>query len=131
MILVAVGLTTAVMVGVPVLLFAINTLNNATEYESAKLFSERIHEAVMRVDNGSAQQLTLQLTVPDGTELTSNGNTLTVTYQNEYGSSGVWTEEYSHSVLIESPPDVVYQITTIRMIDEVLVISFASAAEIL
>ncbi len=127
MILIAVGLTTAVMIGVPVLLFAINTLNSATEYEMANLFSEKVHEAVTRVDNGSLAEVHFDLAVPDGIELTSIGNTLSISYRNEYGIQGVWTEEYSHDILVESPPETGYQSVTIRIADEILVISFAPA----
>ncbi len=127
MILIAVGLTTAVMIGVPVLLFAINNLNSATEYELARLFSEKVHEGVTRVDNGSLTQVHFDFTVPDGIELISNGNTLSISYRNEYGVLGIWTEDYSHDILVEYPPETGYQSVTIRLVDDTLVISFAPA----
>jgi uncharacterized protein (UPF0333 family) len=100
MMLVAVGLTTAVMVGVPVLLYAIDTVNAASEFELARTFAQGVQNATSRVDLGIVANVTSNVYVSNGVTVTAAGNTLTVSYQKGIQEPIVWTSSYAHDIVI-------------------------------
>lgn len=104
MMLIAVGLTTAVMVGVPVLLYAIDTVNAASEFELARTFAQEVQNATGRVDLGIVANVTSNVYVPNGVTVTAAGNTLTVSYQKGTQQPIVWTSSYAHSIVIVLAP---------------------------
>ena len=65
MLLIAVGLTTAVMVGVPVLLVAMDTISNASQLESAQSFAIIMHNVTGQVDSGQTNDTSMEIRVPD------------------------------------------------------------------
>jgi len=103
MLLIAVGLTTAVMVGVPVLIYAINTLNNASQFENARMFAERVHEDTHRVDNGTMVEALVELTVPSGVTVGSDNTTLNISYDNQILGRTTWSETYIHHIELVAP----------------------------
>jgi hypothetical protein len=102
MILIAIGLSTAVIIGVPVLLYTIDTLGNASQLEMAEQFAERLHNLTERVDDGTANNTSVLITIPEGVSITSNGATLTVAFENLGVASQYWGETYGHAIVLVS-----------------------------
>lgn len=98
MMLIAVGLSTAVIVGVPVLLYAIDTVNAASEIELAEEFAQRVHNATARVDLGIVGNVTAEVIVPMGVTVSTDGTVLTVSYQRGNLQPVVWSTSYSHHI---------------------------------
>jgi len=104
MMLVAVGLTTAVIVGVPVLLYAIDTVNAASEFELARTFAQEVQNATVRVDLGVVANVISNVYVPNGVTVTATGNTLAVSFQKSTQEPIVWTSSYAHNIVIVGAP---------------------------
>ncbi len=104
MMLIAVGLSTAVIIGVPVLLYAINTMSYSAHLEDAQIAAENIFTAVNRIDNEELTNLTIQVHVPTGVTMTVNGNTLTINVLIDGQQTG-WSETYNHQLSINPPTE--------------------------
>ncbi len=100
--LIAIGLTTVVLVGIPILLFAVDTLGNATQLELAQNFSERVHNETQLVDTG-ANNTIIEINIPTGVTVSAEGSTLTVSFQSSGGLITTWEEGYSHPISLQSP----------------------------
>jgi hypothetical protein len=124
MILIAVGLSTAVLVGVPVLLYSIETLTFATEMEQAEYFATRVHNITAQVDSGEQTDLTIELTVPAHVTVSVNQNTLTITFEREGATTTTWSEVYSHDLSLQSPTTTGPHFLRVRMISSSVEISF-------
>ncbi|MHA2042596.1 MAG: hypothetical protein ACW975_12125 [Candidatus Thorarchaeota archaeon] len=127
MILIAIGLSTAVIIGVPVLLFTIDTLGNASQLEMAEQFAERLHNLTERVDNGTANNTSVLINVPDGVSVTSNGATLTVAFEKLGVASQYWGETYGHSIILVPPVESRTYSLLIQLIGNEIHISFTLA----
>ena len=66
MMLIAIGLTTAVIIGVPVLLYAIDTMTTTQQIQYAHQTADTIFNATQQVDSGDVGELTIQVYVPSG-----------------------------------------------------------------
>ena len=126
MILIAVGLTTVVMVGVPVLLYSMNILTNASELEMAQNFAETVHNETRRVDTGLANHSSLEIAVPQHVTVSASGNTLVITYAKDGADTYLWSDTYSHPVSLEAPPTFGLHTFVISMEDGELVIAFVA-----
>ncbi|MDH4213100.1 MAG: hypothetical protein OEV85_04195 [Candidatus Thorarchaeota archaeon] len=104
MMLIAVGLSTAVIIGVPVLLYAINTMTYSTHLQDAQSAAEAIFTATNRIDSGELQNLTIQIHIPTGVTMTVNGNVLTITVLIDGQQTG-WSESYDHQLSISPPTE--------------------------
>jgi uncharacterized protein (UPF0333 family) len=104
MMLIAVGLSTAVVVGVPVLLYAIDRVNAASEFELADTFALQLQNATLRVDSGYVENVTSQTYIPDGVTVSAAGNTLTIRYQRDTLLPSEWTANCNHHIVIVSAP---------------------------
>jgi hypothetical protein len=104
MMLIAVGLSTAVIVGVPVLLYAIGTVNAASDFELATTFAQEVQNATSRVDLGIVENVTSQVYVPNGVTISAIGNALTVSFQKGTQEPTVWTSSYAHGIVIMPTP---------------------------
>lgn len=102
--LVAVGLTTAVLVGAPVLLYAIVTMDSAAQVRQAETLADTIHNATGKVDTGNASEVTFEVVVPKYTNVTALGNTLTVVYRRENTEPIIWSETYGHNIVMLAGP---------------------------
>ena len=100
--LIAIGLTTVVLVGIPILLFAVDTLGNATQLELAHNFSERVHNETQLVDTG-ANNTIIEINIPTGVTVSADGYTLTVSFQSSGGLVTMWEEDYSHIISLQAP----------------------------
>ncbi len=127
MILIAIGLSTAVIIGVPVLLFTIDTLGNASQLELAEQFAERLHNLTAKVDNGFANNTTAFITVPEAVSVTSNGATLTVAFEKPGVASQYWGESYGHTIQLVPPTEAGTYSLLIQLIGEELHLTFTAA----
>jgi hypothetical protein len=128
MMLIAIGLSTAVIVGVPVLMYAIETLNTTTELQEVQMAAEQIHNGTMIVDGGVTNSTTFNVWINQGVTVSATGHSLTVLHSPETGSPTTWTQSYLHDVVIAVPLET-HRSTTlytveIDMIDGIIYISF-------
>jgi len=125
MMLIAIGLSTAVIVGVPVLLYSIETINTTTDLQEAQIAAEQIHNATRVVDTGLSNSSTITLWIPKGAVVSAVGNTLTVSFT-EVAES--WTETYNHEISVDDPPfnpqDRLLYTVDVVIVDNVIHISF-------
>ncbi|MFW9913707.1 MAG: hypothetical protein ACFFEU_14615 [Candidatus Thorarchaeota archaeon] len=127
MILIAVGLSTAVIIGVPVLLYTIDTLGNASQLEMAEQFAERLHNLTERVDTGTVNETSVGINVPEGMSVTSNGGTLTVAFEKLGVPSQYWGETYGHAIVLQPPLGPGAYSLVIQLIGSDIHISFTPA----
>jgi hypothetical protein len=127
MILIAVGLSTAVIIGVPVLLYTIDTLGNASQLEMAEQFAERLHNLTERVDTGTVNNTSVDINVPEGVSVTSNDGTLTVVFEKLGVPSQYWGETYGHSIVLQPPLGPGAYSLVIQLIGSDIHISFTPA----
>ncbi|MEE8182101.1 MAG: hypothetical protein V3T87_02180 [Candidatus Thorarchaeota archaeon] len=121
--LIAIGLTTVVLVGIPILLFAVDTLGTATQLEMAQNFSERVHNETQRVDTGTNNTL-IEISVPTGVTVTVEGSTLTVSFQSSGGQITEWEESYSHPIILQAPSSSGPHLMQIAMIAGIIELTF-------
>jgi hypothetical protein len=103
LLLIAIGLSMVVMVGVPVLIYTMDTLSSASQLESAHAFADRLHNYTARVDQGLEESISVQVTVPSYIEMSSAGNTLVVSFVKDDNQVATWSESYLHSVNVSEP----------------------------
>ena len=104
MMLIAVGLSTAVIIGVPVLLYAINTMSYSTHLQDAQIAAENIFAAANRIDSGELENLTIQVHIPTGVTMAVNGNTLTITILIN-DQQTFWSATFNYLVVINPPTE--------------------------
>jgi len=121
--LIAIGLTTVVLVGIPILLFAVDTLGNATQLELAQNFSERIHNETQLVDTGANNTL-IEINVPTGVTVTADGSILTVSYQSSGGQITTWEKSFSHPITLQAPSGLGPHLMQIAMIAGIIELTF-------
>ncbi len=125
MLLIAIGLTTVVMVGVPVLLYSMTIISNASQLEVAQEFAEELHNATAQVDQGALSDFSSIVVVPQSVEVSALGNSLTVLFQTEGGESYTWTEVYNHSIFLGGPSGTGTHLLEISLNEDILEITFA------
>ena len=122
--LIAIGLTTVVLVGIPILLFAVDTLGNATQLEVAQNFSERVHNETQLVDTG-ANNTIIEINVPTGVTVSAEESTLTVSFQNSAGLITTWEVLYSHTISLQAPSGPGPHLMHIAMVAGIIELTFA------
>jgi hypothetical protein len=128
MMLIAIGLSTAVIVGVPVLMYAIDTINTTSQLQEVLFAAEQIHNATRDVDNGVSNNTAITVWVNPGVSVTADGNTLTVSFSNDGGFPRTWSATYNHDISIDYPISshlnkVPYTMEVV-LVDDVIHISF-------
>jgi len=103
MMLIAIGLSTAVIVGVPVLMYAIDTINTTSQLQEVLLAAEQIHNATRDVDNGVSNTTVISVWINPGVTVNADGNTLTVLYSSEGVAPRSWAVSYNHNIVIDYP----------------------------
>ncbi|NOR38572.1 MAG: hypothetical protein GQ580_03175 [Candidatus Thorarchaeota archaeon] len=121
--LIAIGLTTVVLVGIPILLFAVDTLGTATQLEMAQNFSERVHNETQLVDTGANNTL-VEISVPTGVTIAAEGSTLTVSFLSSGGQITEWEESYSHPIVLQAPSSSGPYLMQIAMIAGIIELTF-------
>ncbi|MHA2117056.1 MAG: hypothetical protein ACXABN_10010 [Candidatus Thorarchaeota archaeon] len=128
MMLIAIGLSTAVIVGVPILMYSIDTINTTTHLQEAELAAEQIHNATMLVDSGSTNSTSITVWIRPGTTVTATGTTLTILYSEGVGSLQTWPATYNHDIVIDDPLNTHQAVTPytveVVIVDNVIHISF-------
>lgn len=128
MMLIAIGLSTAVIVGVPVLMYAIETINTTTELQELQMAAEQIHNATMLVDSGTTNTTTINVWIRPGVTVSAAGSSLTVLYTPDAGSTRTWSQSYINDIVIAMPigthSDSTLYTMEVNMINGVIYISF-------
>ncbi|MHA2178866.1 MAG: hypothetical protein ACXAAK_11010 [Candidatus Thorarchaeota archaeon] len=128
MMLIAIGLSTAVIVGVPVLMYAIDTINTTSELQEVQFAADKIHNATISVDSGTTNTTTITVWINPGVTVNSAGNLLTVIYSRNGGAPRTWSESYIHEISIDenfSTPLITSPYTMeITLMDNVIHIRF-------
>jgi hypothetical protein len=130
MMLVAVGLTTAVLVGAPVLLYAVVTMDSAAQVRQAETLADMIHNATAKVDTGSTSEITIEVVVPKYTNVTASGTTLTVTYRRENTEPIIWYETYIHNIVMVAGPSLAPNafFVQVRLVADTIEMTFSYAS---
>ena len=103
MMLIAIGLSTVVIVGVPVLMYAIDTISTTSQLQEVQLAAEQIHNATRNVDTGISNITSISIWIHPGFSVAANENTLVVTYSGEGTAPETWPASYNHDLVIDDP----------------------------
>ncbi len=125
MLLIAVGLSAAVLVGIPILMYSINAMNSTSQLQMAETFAGHVHDYVDIVDNGNSTGITTEINVPSSVTVSAIGDTLTVTYQPEGQQATSWSESYMHPISIIAPNDAGTYTLQVQITEGNLVIVFS------
>jgi hypothetical protein len=123
MMLIAVGLSTAVIIGVPVLLYAIDTMSYSVHLQDAQVAAEDIFNATGTLDNGVVDDLTIRVHIPTGMSMTVDGTTLAISVLIN-GQTTSWTETYVHSIVINPPTEAGIYDIEFEMVSNVIHITY-------
>ena len=124
MLLIAIGLSTAVIVGVPILMVAIQTLQSSSQIEMARIFAESTHDLVQSVDTGEFDDKSIQVDIPDCATVEVNGDSLGIYCHINGDLVESWVETYSHDIdFIGSSGSGQYTIRA-RLVGEIIELSF-------
>ena len=104
MLLIAVGLSTAVIIGVPVLLYAIDTMSYSTHLQDAHLAADGIFDATEQLDTGELNTTTIRVHIPTGMSMIADGSTLTLSVLIN-GQTTSWSDSYTHQIVINPPTE--------------------------
>ncbi len=124
MMLIAIGLSAAVIVGVPVLLYSMNLLNNTGSYQAAESFANQLHSYVDTVDKTNTSVIQDYISVPEGVTVSSDGNILTVTYYISSQNPVTWIETYNHAIDLIPPAVADNQIVRVELVGDDIQIRF-------
>ncbi|TFG12897.1 hypothetical protein EU537_07985 [Candidatus Thorarchaeota archaeon] len=124
MLLIAIGLTSVVIVGIPVLFHTLNTISAASNFTMANDFADRVHNATGRVDSGTTDSVSIEISVPDYVTITVSNDTMTILYEPTDGSSQEWTREYSHEIVLTAPNDSGSHLLAIDLIGDKIHLEF-------
>jgi hypothetical protein len=123
MMLIAVGLSTAVIIGVPVLLYAIDTMSYSIHLQDAQGAAQDIFNATEMIDTGVADNLTIRVHIPTGMSMTVDGTTLAISVLIN-GQTTSWTETYVHSIIINPPTEAGTYDLEFEMVSNVIHITY-------
>jgi len=126
MLLIAVGLTSVVIVGVPVLFHTLNTISAVSDLTMANDFADRVHNATASVDSGTTESVTIEIPVPDYVSITISNDSMTILYEATDGSAKEWTREYSHELVLIAPSDSGPNILSIDLIGNKIHLEFTA-----
>ncbi len=128
LLLIAIGLSMVVMVGVPVLIYTMDTLTNASQLEMAHAFADRLQNYTARVDQGLEESISIQVTVPSYIEMSSAGNTLVVSFVKDGNQVATWSQSYIHLISISPPPEPGAYTLMIALEGDTITINFVTSA---
>ena len=121
--LIAVGLSTAVIIGVPVLLYAIDTMSSSSHLQSAQVAAEDIFDATEDLDTGSLNTTTIRIHIPTGMSMSADGSTLSISVLIN-GQTTSWFQSYSHQIVINPPTEAGTYDMEFNMISNVIHITY-------
>lgn len=114
MLLIAIGLTTVVIVGIPVLTYSIQTISNVNELENVEYVVELIYNATEQVDAELSSERSIQVNIPDGFRIEAKSSTLNIDYSsnvNAFSSS----RNFNHVINLVPPQKAGWHIVRIHM----------------
>ncbi|MGY5881366.1 MAG: hypothetical protein RTV31_14025 [Candidatus Thorarchaeota archaeon] len=123
MMLIAVGLSTAVIIGVPVLLYAIDTMSYSTHLQSAQLAADDIFSATEQLDTGELNSTTIRVHIPTGMSMIADGSTLTISVLIN-GQTTSWSDSYTHQIVINPPTEAGIYDMEFSMVSNVIHITY-------
>ncbi|MHA2378651.1 MAG: hypothetical protein ACXADO_03225 [Candidatus Thorarchaeota archaeon] len=126
MLLVAIGLSTAVLVGVPVLMYAMDTLGAASQVERAGQFADRVHNVTGNVDDGLLNTTAIEINVPEGVAISSDGTYLTIVFEREGLDTRTWSNIYDHLIVLIGPTGSGTYIMSVQLDSGTIEITFAA-----
>jgi uncharacterized protein (UPF0333 family) len=126
MLLIAIGLSTAVIVGVPLLMVAIQTLQGTSQIEMARAFAESTHNLVHSIDSGECEDMSVQVNIPDCATIDVDGSFLGIYCYIEGELAESWEETYTHSIEFSGQLDSGSYTVRARLIGEIIELSFAA-----
>lgn len=126
MLLIAIGLSTAVIVGVPILMVAIQTLQGTSQVEMARAFAEKTHDLVQSVDTGEFDDDSIQVDVPDSVTIDASGASLRIFCYIEGELVESWEETYTHDIDLSGPSGPGLYTVRARLVGEIIELSFTS-----
>ena len=121
--LIAVGLSTAVIIGVPVLLYAIDTMSYSAHLQSAQLAASDIHNATAQLDTGALNTTTIRVHIPTGMTMVADGTSLTISVLIN-GQTTLWENTYSHQIVINPPTEAGIYDMEFTMVSNVIHITY-------
>ena len=124
MLLIAIGLSTAVIVGVPVLFHAIDILGSASRLEAAHAFANRVHNLTAEVDIGQANDTTVEIIVPHDVIISTNDKTLNIALMTEGAQETLWSETYEHEMKLIPPEISGTHLVNVKLIGNIIKITF-------
>ncbi|MGY5859786.1 MAG: hypothetical protein RTU63_10490 [Candidatus Thorarchaeota archaeon] len=124
MMLIAVGLSTAVLIGVPVLLFAIDTMSSSAHLQDAQIAAEDIFAAAEQLDTGALNSTTIRVHIPTGVSMIADGSTLTISVLIN-GQTTNWSDSYTHQIVINPPTEAGIYDIEFTMISNVIHITYS------
>ena len=123
MMLIAVGLSMAVIIGVPVLLYAIDLMSDTTHLQDAQNAADDIFEVVNQLDTGILNSTTIQVHIPTGMLMEASGSSLTISVLIN-GVTTTWSHSYTHQIMINPPTEAGLYNLHFEMISNVIHITY-------
>ena len=123
MMLIAVGLSTAVIIGVPVLLFAIDTISSSSHLQTAHIAAEDIFDATEQLDIEAVNNLTIRVHIPTGMLMAADGSSLTISVLIT-GQTTSWSQSYVHQIVINPPTEAGNYDIEFTMVSNVIHITY-------
>ncbi len=129
MMLIAIGLSTAVIIGIPVLVYSIDLMTTTQRVQTANLAAQQILNATRMIDTGELDNTTIEVYLPEGFEIVvdNTGYSLSISLSLEEEppeSNIVWSETFSHLIVINAPPTSGNFIMFFNMESDVIQISY-------
>ena len=124
MMLIAVGLSAAVIVGVPVLMFSINLVNSTSSYQAAQNFADKMFSYVDAVDAQNATVVEETIIVPLNVTMNSAFKRLDIVYHAADQAPVGWTEYYEHEIDLLPPSTTGQQMVRVEMYNNTIQIRF-------
>ena len=122
--LIAVGLSTPVIIGVTVLLYAIDTMSNSTHLQTAQMAAGDIFAATEQLDTGVLNDTTIRVHIPTGISMIADGSTLTISVLIN-GQTTSWSDSYTHQIVITPPTEAGNYDMEFTMISNVIHITYS------
>jgi hypothetical protein len=124
MLLIAIGLSTAVIVGVPILMVAIQALQGTSQIELTRAFAESTHDLVEKVDTGEVEDMSIQVDIPDCVTIDVTGSFLGIYCYINGELMESWEETYTHDIDFTGPSGSGSYTVRARLIGEIIELSF-------
>ncbi|TFG26857.1 hypothetical protein EU527_19255 [Candidatus Thorarchaeota archaeon] len=133
MMLIAVGLSSALIIGVPVLLYAINTMTTTQQIQYAQQASEAIFNATQQIDDGELTDITIQAYIPSKFAMMTDESGFTLQISIDTGrpqpeTCMTWSEVFNHQIVVNYPLEPGNYYFTFAMVSNVIHITYSTSS---